>query len=239
MSKVPSGQHHRYDQLYQERSIDPNRPDTPSITLRHLGDAGLLEGKKTLLDIGSGIGKDVRLAVTRYGFDHATGIDTSERVISDAEVVMNAQVEAGKRNKISFIQGDIRNEAVRSSLDVYDIVTANSVIHLMKSDEAALFLRSAAALVKPREGLLAIATKTLRSGDTRPFNEGGKSLEVIDKGEGYELHKSDDGLERFYYAPEIIADMMAATGFPELRTTVVTTPYGSVEDCEFVIAVAL
>lgn len=240
MSSEKPGQQAAYDRLYGGREIDLQRPDRRSPTLRYLGRAGLLEDRTTFLDIGSGIGKDVRLAVTNHSFRRATGVDTSGQVTRDAREVTTARVEGPLRRRINFVEGDIGDQSLNLPLSGYDLVAATSVIHLMRPGEAEVFLGAASRLAKPEGGLLAVATKTLRSGDMRPVDEGGKSTGLLERGEGYELHQSDDGLQRYYYAPEIVGSMVDGAGdFEAVNTAVMTTPYGSVEDCEFVIATAV
>jgi hypothetical protein len=240
MSSEKSGQEAAYDRLYDRREADPGRPDRRSPTFRYLGRAGLLEDRSSLLDIGSGIGKDVRLAVVAHGFKRAMGVDTSGSVISDAKEITAERVKGPLRRRISFVEGDIRDKSVRMPSGGYDLVTATSVIHLMQPGEAEILLRAAAQLANPRGGLLAVAAKTLRSGDIRPVEEGGKSAGLLEKGEGYELHQSDDGLQRYYYDPAAVGAMVEQAGvFEEVNTAVMATPYGSVEDCEFAIATAV
>ena len=235
MISPSDSQQAQYDELYRTRVADLQRPDTPTLTLRHLETKGLLRAGSTLLDIGCGIGKDVRLAVTQHGFSHATGVDTSQNVIKDARAVTQAQFDTDANNRVSFMQGTIFD---LSSLGRYDFVLSTSVIQLMPPGQAQAFIEAAAKL-REDGGILALATKTTESGDIRPVEKGGKSIELVDKGPDFELHRSNDGLLRYYYTPVAVEGMVNETGsFLDVQAETVTTPYGSVPDCEFVLVVA-
>lgn len=234
--KTTADQRAQYEGIYRARTADLDRPDTPTLTLKHLGAKGLLRRGGTLLDVGCGIGKDVRLAVTRHRLARATGIDTSQQVIEDAVAVTQAQVARRQARRIEFITGDIQQNADR--LGRYGFVLATSVIHLLGPGEKQAFLEDLASH-KDDGGMVVVATKTTASGDIRPVDEGGKSVEQLGAGPGFELHRSDDGLNRYYYEPEAFADSLRQTElFSEVQVETVRTPYGSVADCEFAIAIA-
>lgn len=227
-----------YDGLYRQMEVDLLRPDLPTPLMAYLVSRSVLPTSSTLLDIGCGIGEDVRLAVTKHGFRQATGIDPSVTAIKYAESITNARVSAPDRKRIKFLTGHIEDKNL--NLGIYDIVTATSVIHLMNPESAGEFIKAAAAHTRPG-GILTIATKTSRSLDARSINEGGISKQLLEKGSGYELHLSDDGLERYYYTPERVRKMVAAATGRGVKTDILVTTYDfkrPIKDCEFVVAIA-
>ena len=220
-----------YDQLYRQRTVDLNRPDQPTFALEYLYEAGLAPQDAAYLDIGTGVGKDPRQAVTRYGARSATGIDTSEQVIADARVLTQNLVDQGSRDKINFACTELANHDPSMK---YDLVTLTSVLHLMDPDAALALLIETRTRLTAR-GVISFALKTPNSGDTRPCSEGGLSSFSIFKSPVISLHESKDGLERYYYSSKMAQRLLEATGLRVVDTQTVHTPYGSVDDCEFVI----
>lgn len=231
------GQAGQYDELYGARQLDLMRQDRPTLTLAYLAEAGFLDGRETLLDIGTGVGKDPRTAVIHYGFEMAVGLDTSAKAVLDANTLTQLNVPEGARDKIRFVRGEIGPFA-ETHVGTFDLITATSVIHLMRSSDSHVLMEQARGLLTPGRGLFAVATKTLNSGDRRPVSEGGKSQQLLAERDGRALHLCDDGLLRQYFDPTRVEQDLREAGFRTIDTQVVTGQYGSVEDCEFVIAVA-
>lgn len=231
----------QYDVRRVHDKYDLARPDYPSLTLQYLGNIGLLENRKTLLDIGTGDGHDPRVAVQNYEFDRAIGIDTSMQAVLDAEAVKRDKdhLSPADQAKVHYLNVNIHGaQEVLPEHEKFDLITSNSMIQLLNPGEMVEKFKAVKSLLNPEGGIFAVSTKTLNSGDRRPVREGGKSRHISGMGQGYRLHQCDDGLRRYYYSPNRVTDILHESGFTSVETETVVTPFDGIDDCEFIIAVA-
>ena len=172
---------------YEAEVCDIFTRDRRTVIARWLKLSGILRGRKTLLDVGCGIGSFIK----KYGrhFGRKTGTDHSRRMLRIAARRCRALGDC------HWLQADV--QALPSALrDQADLVVCSNVITFVSATACSRAMRGVARCAKPGGSLLFILP-ALESHDAVVALESGRTTA---RRAATAIVRRDDRMQRFYTA---------------------------------------